>query len=49
MTRLSPDISSFIAMTYFIGMAIHTERELIKGTGKTRGLKGDRFCDNRTN
>ena len=26
----------------------HRER-VYKGTGKTRGLKGDRFCDNRTN
>ena len=45
MILLSPDILSFIAMTYFIGMAIHTQREFIK----TRGLKGNRFCDNRAN
>ena len=31
MTRLSPDISTFIAMSYFIGMAIHTET-VYKGT-----------------
>ena len=39
MTRLSPDISTFIAMSYFIGMAIHTERQFIKGWNQTRGLR----------
>ena len=39
MTRLSPDISTFIAMSYFIGMAIHTEREFIKEWNQTRGLR----------